>query len=78
MPALNKSANWYQHPTKKQVLLFAGLWLVGMGLLGAAATDFFTTPANAKSHGMFLLLLVLPATAALVRLVANYRSRRPA
>jgi uncharacterized membrane-anchored protein len=76
MPALNKSANWYQHPTKKQVLLFAGLWLVGIILLIAVWTDFFTVPA--KVNTMFLLLLVLPATAALVRLVANYRFRRPA
>jgi hypothetical protein len=49
---------------------------VGIILLIAAWTDFFTVPA--KVNTMFLLLLVLPATWSMVRLVANYRSRRPA
>ena len=74
----NTSENWYQQPTKKHVILFAGMWLVGMVLLSAASTDFFTVPAKAKSHAAVLLLLVLPATWSMVRLVANYLSRRQA
>ena len=73
------SENWFKHPRKKHVIFVAGSWLAGMVLLGAASTDFFTAPANAKGNAMLLLLLVLPATWSLVEIVANYyRSRRPA
>ena len=74
----NMSKNWYQQPAKKHVILFAGMWLVGMVLLSAASTDFFTAPAKAKSHAMLLLLLVLPATWSVVGIVANYLSKRRA
>ena len=72
----NTSENWYQQPAKKHVIWFVGMWLVGIILLIAAWTDFFTVPV--KVNTMFLLLLVLPATWSMVRLVANYLSRRRA
>ena len=78
MPKLNMSENWYKHPAKKHVILFVGMWVLGMLLLSAASTDFFSVPAKVQSHATFLLLLVMPATCSLVRLVANYFSQRQA
>ena len=76
MPNLITSENWYKHPAKRHVVLVLGLWVLSMLLLSAAATDFFSEPAKARNHAVFLLLLVLPATWSLVGIVVNYRSQR--
>ncbi|MEJ7610460.1 MAG: hypothetical protein WKF88_04705 [Ferruginibacter sp.] len=68
--------NWVKHPTKKHLIILSAIWLAGMSLSLAAATDLYTTsPFVSKNTVVFFLWI--GATVALLWVVANFfRSRK--
>ena len=63
--------SWMKNPTKKQVLLVFFTWFVSIFLITIVMTDFFGK--NFLQKGYFTIyLLIIIATAIVIRVVRNY------
>ena len=62
---------WTTHPTKKNILIIIGIWLVGNFLLLIASTDFFTESLLNKKHILVYILMTM-STMTTARLTTNY------
>jgi hypothetical protein len=67
----NYSAGWTKSPSKKQVITFFSLWLIGSLLLLIAMTNFFTENPL-KSKKLQLCWLQIIATFSMIRIWFNY------
>ncbi|RYY64751.1 MAG: hypothetical protein EOO12_08820 [Chitinophagaceae bacterium] len=62
--------------SRKQLVLFGSLWLVGVALLIVAQTDLFRESLfQRKNLSVFLLVLLAPTSMLLAQVVA-YRKRK--
>ncbi len=73
---MNKEAkNWVSKPTKKQMIGFTAVWLVGLFLLILSMTDLFRESLFQKKY-VLLYLLILGSAVAIFKLHANYWKSR--
>ena len=67
--------NWIKNPTKRQIVLFTTLWLVGMFLLIISMTDLFNESIFQKKY-LIVYFLIFGATSATFILHFNYWKSR--
>ncbi|ALJ00288.1 hypothetical protein DC20_16565 [Rufibacter tibetensis] len=54
----NGKKTWVSHPTKKQLVLVVVVWVICVGLMVMAMTDFFRQSLFSRGNLVFLLLMV--------------------
>ena len=62
---------WVTNPTKKDIFLYAGLWVVGTALLVFAISNLFTENPFLIKNGMAFFLILLPLIF-LFQMIRNY------
>jgi hypothetical protein len=67
----SKRPDWIINPTKKNILWYTGLWIVGTFLIVLATTNFFTETPFIKKNTIMLLLIILPAVS-VFQMLRNY------
>lgn len=67
----SKRPDWIINPTKKNIFLYAGLWIIGTVLIVLATTNFFTENPFVKRNTIMLLLIILP-TVSLFQMLRSY------
>jgi uncharacterized protein involved in response to NO len=69
---MKKAKNvWITNPSKRQVILFSILWLIGIALLVISMTDLFTKSIFQRKYIM-MYLLILGSTVTIFKLFRNY------
>ena len=67
----NTKTNFITHPKVKHLLLFTGIWLLGIVLSTLAMTDLFTESFFQKNYIMSYFMMLLSITA-IAKLYRNY------
>ncbi len=65
-------SNWMNNPTKKQLILFTVIWLVGVFLLTISITDLFRETFFQKSN-LIIYIMIITSAIATIKLHLNYR-----
>ena len=68
---IDKKESFLTNPTKKHLLLFGLLWLIGNGLLTLSITDLFTESFFQKNY-MMMYFFMIGSTIAIGKLYINY------
>ncbi len=67
--------NWMNNPTRKQLILFTTLWILGITLLLLSMTDLFTESFFQKKN-IIVYLLMIGSTLATFKLFRNFLNNR--
>jgi hypothetical protein len=71
MNIMTKEINWYQNPTKKTLIVFGLLWLIGNTLLVLVLTDLFTeSPLKVKN--IIMMFFMIGSTVSVSHLYIKY------
>jgi hypothetical protein len=63
--------NWKNNPSKKNLVLFTGLWFLGITLLILSTTDLFKESFFQKKN-LMIFLLIIGSTVATAKLHFKY------
>lgn len=63
--------NFIKNPSKKDLILFTSLWLLGIILLTLSTTDLFTESFFQKKH-VIIYFLMIGSTVTIGKLYFNY------
>ncbi len=63
--------NWIKNPTKKDIIIVATFWTVGMLLILLSLSNVFRESLIQAKYSMVYVLIVL-AIATVIRLIYNY------
>ena len=72
-----KQAKWMQHPTKNQMILVVTVQIIGSFLLLLATSNLFTESPFQRNN-IVLMLLLIPALIATIKVCKNYFSNKRA
>jgi hypothetical protein len=67
----NAKKNWKKNPSKKNLVLFTGLWFLGITLLILSTTDLFKESFFQKKN-LTIYLLIIGSTLAAAKLHFKY------
>ena len=62
--------NFLKHPSKKVLIVFTALWIIGISLLTLSMTDLFTEPFFQKKYFM-LYFIIIGSTIVIGKLYVN-------
>ncbi len=66
--------NWVTHPTKRNILIIATVWVIGNGLLILSTTDLFTESFLSKKYILIYGLMIM-STWTTFKVTLNYFKR---